>query len=298
VNKVGVIFHPHNQAACDLAIELEKHLAASGLDAWLCSAWEGDAARARVEGTDLILTVGGDGTILRAAQAVVPGSTPITGINLGNLGFMTELAADEAFDQLSPLLEGRGWVDERALLEAEVVGADAIGADAIGADAIGADTIGTDEEHHRTTFYALNDVVIAHGAVARLIRVEARVDGAPVTTYKADGAIVATATGSTGYALAAGGPILHPQSQELLLLPIVPHLSASYTLVLPGASVVELELVSRQPAALTVDGHITAPFHTGARLTVRRSEHTIRFLRVHKETSYYGSLESRLKGKQ
>ena len=113
MNKVGVIFHPHNQAACDLAIELEKHLGASGIDAWLCSAWEGDAARARVEGTDLILTVGGDGTILRAAQAVVPGSTPITGINLGNLGFMTELAADEAFSQLSTLLEGRGWVDER-----------------------------------------------------------------------------------------------------------------------------------------------------------------------------------------
>lgn len=278
MNKIGIIFHPLNRAACDLASEMESRLQSAGIETWLSSAWEGDTVRARVDGTDLILTVGGDGTILRAAQAVVPHATPMTGVNMGNLGFMTELGAAEVFEQLKPILEGRGWADERALLEAELEGS-------------------TGDAHTRT-LYALNDMVMARGAIARLVRIEARIDGAPLTTYKADGVIVSTATGSTGYALAAGGPILHPHAPEMLLLPIVPHLSASYSLVLPATAEVELKLVSRQPASLTVDGHIMAPLNSGAILRVRRSEHTARFLRVHADMSYYGSLESRLKGKQ
>ena len=278
MKRVGIIFHPLNEAAGNLAKEIEQSLSTRGVSAWLCSAWEGGAAKAQVDGTDLILSIGGDGTILRAAQAVLPRPVPITGINLGNLGFMTELTVDEAREKLTALLAGEGWLDERSLLEAELPAAG--------------------ESAASQTFYALNDMVIAHGEVARVIRVEASVDGQLLTTYKADGVIVSTATGSTGYSLAAGGPILHPQAKEMLLLPIVPHLSASYKLVLPSTSTIELRVSTLHSAALTVDGHIVTPLSDGTVVTIKRSSNTVRFLRIHSDTSFFGSLEKRLKGKQ
>ena len=156
----------------------------------------------------------------------------------------------------------------------------------------------TDEEPRPRKFYALNDVVVARGAVARVIYIEASIDEEPLTNYKADGIIVSTATGSTGYSLAAGGPILHPQAKEFLLLPIVPHLSASYKLVLPPTSTIELRVSTLHSAALTVDGHIVTPLSDGAVITVKQSSNTVRFLRIHRGTSFFGSLEKRLRGKQ
>ena len=279
MKRVGILYHPMKEAAYALAKKVEEFLNSRGLSVWLCSAWEGETARAQVNDTDLILTTGGDGTILRAAQAVIPGPTPITGINLGKLGFMTELSVDEAIGKLPALLAGEGWIDQRSLLEAELSPAD--------------------EGHEPSRmFYALNDVVVARGAVARVIYVEASVDGELLTTYKGDGVIVATATGSTGYSLAAGGPILNPQAKESLLLPILPHLSATYTLVLPATTAVQLRLDTTHPATLSVDGHMNVPLSSGATITVKRSSNTVRFLRIHPEASFYSSLEQRLKGKQ
>ncbi len=271
VKRVGILYHPMIEAAGTLARELERLLSNHGVSAWLCSAWEGEKAKAQVKDTHLIVSVGGDGTILRAAQAVVPGVTPITGINLGKLGFMTELGADGAVDKLPALLSGAGWIDERAMLEAELSG---------------------------KIFYALNDVVVARGAIARTISIEASIDGEQLTTYKADGVIMATATGSTGYSLAAGGPILHPQAREFILLAIVPHLSSAYTLVLPPTAVVELRITTAHEATLSVDGHINLPLSSGAGVTVRLSTHKARFLRIHPQGSFYSSLEQRLKGKR
>ena len=123
-------------------------------------------------------------------------------------------------------------------------------------------------------------------------------DNEPLTTYKADGVIVSTATGSTGYALAAGGPILHPQAKELVLLPIVPHLSASYKLVLSPASTIKLQVGVYHEATLTVDGYVRHPLPSGTTVTVRRSPRTIRFLRTSDKDSFYATLEKRLRGKQ
>ena len=120
MKQIGILYHPKIEAAHTVAKELQKFLGSRGISVWLCSAWEGEKARAQVKDTDLILSIGGDGTILRAAQAVLPGLTPITGINLGKLGFMTELSVDEAMEKLPALLAGEGWIDERALLEAEL----------------------------------------------------------------------------------------------------------------------------------------------------------------------------------
>ena len=279
MKRVGILYHPMKEAAYVLAKKLEEFLASKNLSVWLCSAWEEETAKAQVNSTDLILSIGGDGTILRAAQVVVPGLTPITGINLGNLGFITELSVDEAIEQLTALLAGEGWIDERSLLEAVLT-----------------PTEGGQEPPG--IFYALNDVVMVRGAVARVIYVEASVDGKPLTTYRADGVVVATATGSTAYSLAAGGPILHPHAKESLLLPILPHLSAAYTLVLPATVEVRLHLSTTHPATLSIDGHITLPLSSGAIITVKHSSKTVRFLRIHPETSFYSSLEQRLKGKQ
>jgi NAD+ kinase len=277
VKKIGILYHPMIQAAHTLAEELKDFLSARGVSVWLCSAWKGEQAKAQANDTDLILTIGGDGTILRAAQVAVPGRIPITGINLGRLGFMTELSAGEAKDRLPALLAGEGWLDDRAMLEAE---------------------LGATESEPSRTFYALNDVVVARGAVARVVYIEASIDGQPLTTYKADGVIVATATGSTGYSLAAGGPILHPQAMEFLLLPIMPHLSPAYTMVLPATVVVSLRLTTAHQATLSIDGHINLPLSSGAVITVRHSSYTGRFLRIHPEAVFYGSLEQKLKGKQ
>jgi NAD+ kinase len=275
MKKVGILYHPMIKTARTLAEELKDFLTARGISVWLCSAWEGEQARAKVKNTDLILTIGGDGTILRAAQVVVPHQIPITGINLGKLGFMTELSAEEAKDKLPALLEGEGWLDERAMLEAE---------------------LGATESQPSPTFYALNDVVVARGSAARVVYIEANIDGELLTTYKADGVIVATATGSTGYSLAAGGPILHPQAKEFLLLPILPHLSPAYPLVLPATAVVRLRLITTHQATLSVDGHINLPLDSGAVITIKHSSNTSRFLRIHPEVAFYSSLEQKLKG--
>jgi NAD+ kinase len=265
------------EAARIKAEQLQKFVASKDVSVWLCSAWEGEKARSRLDGTGLILSVGGDGTILRAAHVVIPGTTPVIGINLGRLGFMTELTADEAEERLPSLLAGEGWIDERAMLEAELAAAG---------------------REPARTFPALNDVVVARGEIARLIYIEVSVDGQHLAGYKADGVIVATATGSTGYSLAVGGPILYPQAADFLLLPIAPHLSPVYPLVLPSTAVVRLRLAAIHPATLSIDGHINLPLSDGAIITVRRSPNTIRFLRVHPRETFYSSLEPKLKGKR
>ncbi|HUV75815.1 MAG TPA: NAD(+)/NADH kinase [Dehalococcoidales bacterium] len=277
MNKVGILYHPMVKAARTKADKLQEFLDSSGVSVWLCSAWETEKVEAQLNGTDLFLSVGGDGTILRTAHVAAPAKIPIIGVNLGRLGFMTELSADEAEEKLPSLLAGEGWIDERAMLEAELSA--------------------TDQEPTRT-FHALNDVVVARGAVARVVYVEASVNGQHLATYKADGVIVATATGSTGYSLAARGPILHPQSKDFLLTPVNPHLSPPYAMVLPSETILKLHLTTVHQATLNIDGHINLPLSDGTIITVKHSSNTVRFLRIHPESSFYGSLEQKLKGKR
>lgn len=270
INKVGVLYHPMNQAAGALARELDGFLKEKGVASWLCSAWEGEQIKACVDGTDLFLTVGGDGTILRAAQGAAPGVTAVVGINMGKLGFMTELSAAEAKEKIALMLAGEGWIDERAMLEARL----------------------GDREYH-----ALNDVVVARGLAARTISVAVQVNGEKLADYRADGVVAATATGSTGYSLAAGGPILHPQAGEFVVVPLLPHLSLANPIVLPAGGIVEFIITIAQDATLCVDGHINQPLASGDRITVRQSKHKTRFLRLYKE-NFYGTLGKRLKGKR
>lgn len=275
MKKIGILYHPMVEATQIKARELEGFLVDRGIYAWRCSAWDTEKARAQLNGTELILTVGGDGTILRAIQVVSPGTTPISGINLGKLGFMTELNADEATEKLPALLDKEGWIDERAMLQAKLI----------------------TSSHKPRQFHALNDVVVARGEIARVIRVETSIDGQYLTTYTADGVVVATATGSTGYALAAGGPILYPQSGDFLLVPVAPHLSSTAAMILPATAEVRLRVTAVHPSTLSIDGHINIPISGGDTVIVKRSPGKARFLRIRPQNSFYSSLEERLKGR-
>jgi NAD+ kinase len=279
MKRVGVIYHPKIAAAMDLAEELCRFMEASGVGTWTCSAWDEEEMKAHAQGSDLALSVGGDGTILRAARAMSPGEVPILGVNLGHLGFMTELTGENIMERLPALLGGDGWIDERTMLEVEVSAREEPKA----------------AERPLGPLYALNDAVLGRGQTWRVVYIKASINGEPLTTYKADGVIVATATGSTGYALAAGGPILYPQCEEILLKPVSAHLTMPYALVLPATTVVELELHTHYQAMLSLDGQVELALYDGDRVRVGRSSRVARFLRVYPPGSFYSGLEQRLK---
>jgi NAD+ kinase len=275
IKKVGILYRPTGEATIIKAKELESSIKKQGISAWIYSAWEKEKIQAMLKGTDLLMTIGGDGTILRAVQSIIPGTTPVTGINLGKLGFLTELDAGEVKKKLSRLFAGRGWFDERSMLQVELVSGG----------------------NKARIFHALNDVVMGRGEIARIIRVGVAIDGQPFTTYKVDAVIAATATGCTGYALAAGGPILHPQSRDFLLVPVAPHLSLSYPLVVPENAEIVWHLNTYHAATLSIDGHINLPLADGDKVTVKKSPYVARFYRIRPRKSFYRSLEDKLKGK-
>ncbi|MGI2336631.1 MAG: NAD(+)/NADH kinase [Dehalogenimonas sp.] len=274
---IGIIYHPLNKAALELGKEIAASLETYGGDYWLCSAWDSQKLKNHMEGTDLIVTTGGDGTILRAAQAALPLDIPITSVNLGKLGFMTEMPADRALELFPRILAGEGWDDYRIVLEAELIPFNAKNSPA-------------------QNFFAVNDVVAARGGIARIISVDCHIDHAHYATYKGDGVIVASATGSTGYSFAAGGPVMHPQSPEILLTPILPHLGRSYSLVIPADKTVSLEVSTNHQATLCIDGHINTELITGDVIKVRTSRHRLRFLRLNEPDSFYVNTDHKLKG--
>ena len=269
MKRVGILYHPLREKARDLSQSLEEFLSSKGVSSWRCSAWDEDKAKPQVSGTELILRIGGDGTILHSARIAASLSVPILGINLGRLGFITEIDGDEAFYHLPSLLKGKGWIEERAMVEAQA------------AD---------------KSFHALNDVVL-HSVAVRLVNIEARIDGTALTTYRADGVIAATATGSTSYSLASGGPILHPQSREIVLQPISCHLGLSHALILPPQSTVDLKIARGEKVVLSIDGQVELPLSAGQNVQVKLSPHIARFLRIHESTYFYGSLRQKLGGR-
>lgn len=272
MKRVGILYHPKREQAVAFSQEMEKFLGSRDIDTWRCSAWEPQKAKQQINGTDLLLSIGGDGTILRSARTVIPASVPILGINLGKLGFMAELKAAEAMNKLPDLLEGRGWIEERAILEAELLS-------------------------QGRKLHALNDVFVGRRSLARLVSIECKIDGTALTTYRADGAIVATASGSTAYSMAAGGPILHPQARELVLRPVCAHFTFDRTLVLPAKTTIELTVITTHEAMLSIDGQTEVQLNNGDKIKVKLSPYTAKFLRVQPQNYFYKSLEAKLKRK-
>jgi NAD+ kinase len=259
MQKIGVTYHPKSEAARSVAEDVARRLRAKIDDVWVASAWDDEMRELHVAGTDLVICCGGDGTVLRAARAVVPHPVILLGVNLGRIGFLTEIAPGELFERLDEITGGAGRVETRAMVETETLR-------------------GGMGLRERST--ALNDVVVGRAAIGRTVQFTVRTDDTAIGQYRADGVIVATATGSTAYSLSVGGPILHPESREIIVTPVAPHLAPANTVVLPEGSRVEIQIAPRQEAILSVDGEPDQDLAGGDVVRVRTSEHTARFLRL------------------
>ena len=234
-----------------------------------------ECADSSFQGYDMALVLGGDGTIVHAARLCACINLPIIGIDFGRVGFLTELEPTEVEKDLSYFLNGDKsvWVDERAMLRG-VLKQD-----------------GREEE-----FLALNDIVIARGTWPRGVRINVWVDNYYYNTTYADGMILSTATGSTAYNMAVGGPLLHPQVRSLVLSPISPHLAANRSLVLQPEAQVRLQIFTNaQNGVLSADGQLNREVKDGATVTVEKSPHITRFLRRRPPTYFYQIINAKLK---
>lgn len=272
---IGFIHNPRVPEAKEL---VDAVVDALGLQdgSWVSSAEELQGHAERLGDTSAIVTIGGDGTILRATRIAAPFGIPIVGVNMGRVGFMTELTVDECVDRLPFYLSGELRAEERMMLQA---------------------TVTHESGEAQPTFHALNDVVMSRGVSSRILDVEVVIDGAELAVYRADGVIAATATGSTGYSLSAGGPIMYPEATDMLIQPLAAHISFQTGVVVPAESVFELRVVGDQEAELNIDGFSYETMGIQDKLVVEKSPHVARFLRADSPSAFYSTLTERLGAK-
>jgi NAD+ kinase len=222
---------------------------------------------------DLIIVLGGDGTLLSAARALHGQNVPILAVNLGGLGFLTSVTLDELYPLLEQVIKGEHRIGERMMLEAEILRS------------------GKAAERER----ALNEAVSNKAALARMLDFDVFVDSRHVGRYRADGIIVATPTGSTAYSLAAGGPILQPDLDAFVITPICPHMLTNRPLVIPDTSRVELDFTAAQePVYLTLDGQIGFQLEPQDHVVITKSSSKVKFVRPPRKT-YYEVLRNKLR---
>jgi len=272
---IGIIYNAGIPEALDLSSAIVNELALEQ-DSWIAPAENFDQLLERVPETDLVITAGGDGTILRAVKVTAPFGIPMVGINMGRLGFMTELRVDDALERLPLYLEGACRVDEHNMVQARLVKGSNGTSEVLG------------------PFPALNDVVVGRGAISRVVTIRTNIDGADVASLRADGIILATATGSTGYSLAVGGPIIDPLSEALVLKPIAAHVGLSAALVLSPTAKIKLYLEGAQKAILSVDGFVDLPLEPGDWIEIEQSPLKTRFLRANPTNHFYATITRRL----
>lgn len=270
-DKVGVLFNERIPEARPLASEIEGWLGQRVDEVTVCAIDE-VAEGSYLSELKLLVTLGGDGSILHAARLAAPHEVLILGVNLGRVGFLTEAETDEWQDVLVQALSGDYWVEERMMLRVTAWR--------------GQEKLGEAE--------ALNDAVVGRGARGRAVHLRATVDGGELATYVADGVIIATPTGSTAYALAAGGPILPPELRNILLVPVAPHLSMERPIVLAEGVTVRITVLGRRPAVLMVDGQAQTELENRDVVSVEASPHAARFARVREQTYFYKTLVKRL----
>jgi len=260
---IAIVYTPWLRDSRDLAIKLSNKLMerSSAVNVW--SLLEIEELTTRLESCSLAITVGGDGTILRVVRIAAPRGVPILGVNLGRVGFMTELSPSDALERINQYVGEGSWVEDRAMLSVRLTGEND------NEELEGPDALVT---------YGLNDAVIGRAGVARLIHVEVHIDGQYLTTYAADAVVVATATGSTGYNLSAGGPILFPESRSLVLKPVSAQLSLDAAMVLNPESVVNLKVKGSSNGLVSVDGFLDLPIDTGLGIQVKLSPYVAKFL--------------------
>ncbi len=275
IKRMGVLAHPTRPQSAPVAQHIAATLAQRGLDVWQYSQWDDNTIQAEIDGTDMVVAIGGDGAMLRAARACAPYGVPLLGVNMGHLGFLTEIRRPDEWEaSLEKVLAGGYWIEQRMMIS-------------VSARRNGG-VIAQSE--------ALNDVVISRGAVTRLIRLETYIDHDWTTTYNADALIIATATGSTAYALASGGPILPPELRNILVVPVAAHLSLERPIVLPEGAMIEVVVSpdSQTEIVLAADGVPLCDLISSDQISVQASSHISRFVRLRERNYFYRSLLDRL----
>jgi NAD+ kinase len=273
LRRVALAAHPKLPEGIEIGRRLAASLQAIGSQTLEGLLGEASFSR-RIEAgeIDLLVALGGDGTMLRAGHLCAPNQVPILGINLGKFGFLTEISQEQWEKVLPRLMNGEYWLEKRMMLCAEHLHAGKV----------------------VSKWDVLNEVVVGRGQIVRPVHLITEVDGRLLTTYVADGLIVATATGSTAYALAAGGPIVPPELKNMLLIPLAPHLCLERAIVLSQGSVVRIVVRTDHVAILTIDGQYQVELADGDRVEVRASPRVCRFIRLQDRAYFYRTLMQRL----
>ncbi len=265
IRTVGIISKPGVPAAAELVPKLMAWLRGRGISIRFdeetaeYAGTSGAISRPEIpEGADLVIVLGGDGTLLSAARAIGGREVPLFPVNLGGLGFLTAITVDSLFPDLERAFRGEHRIGKRKLLHCQLVR----------------------EGNVVGEYEALNDVVITKSAIARMIDLDAHVDQMFVCRYKADGLIMATPTGSTAYSLSAGGPIIFPSVASICLTPICPHMLTNRPVIVPDSSVIRIICQAEGDAAfLTIDGQIGEPLQKDDQIICRSSQHTLMLVR-------------------
>jgi NAD+ kinase len=271
MQNIAVVYNHHIAEAVTLSEQLRRVLSDLGKNVWLVKAREIDHPDLKLPRLDLFITLGGDGTILRASRLAAPQQASVLGVNLGQLGFLAELGPADVVAQIPDIMAGAGWVEERMLLRATI------------------HTGGT-----TTTLDGLNDAVVTRGGRPRAVRISVCVDGQHLQTYVADGVIVSTPTGSTAYALAMDGPIVYPELRTLQVTPIAPHLTVIKSIVVPPSATISLTIDTKEPTLVSIDGQIDMPLADGATVDVTAGPDVARFIRLQSRNYFYQTLVNRL----
>lgn len=267
----AILYHPVRPRALEEAQWLQKELQGRGVHTVLADGWDDGVVDHICDEQDLIVALGGDGTIIRVTRLAAPHRVPILGVNLGRVGFLAEMTPDKLHRSVDALVNGNYWIEERIVLQVDWI-----------------------HPGGSSRFFCVNEVAVARGAVPRAIRVRTRLDGEEFMRYTADGVLVVTATGSTAYSLAAGGPVLYPESPDFMLTPLAPHLHIGRSVVVPGGSTITLEVEEHRPAVLSVDGQDEHPLHPGEQVHVKRSDFVAAFVRLGPRHYFYEALADRL----
>ena len=269
--KIAIMVNPSISEALAVAEEVAEFLENNGVNTQVGSLFDEDLRKAFTAGSfDLLIALGGDGTMLRAGHLCAPVDVPLLGLNVGHFGFLVELKRDDWRAELPKLLTGEFWYEERMLLKAHCIR----------------------EGQESPVFDVINDVVVARGQYVRPIEVEAILNGAHIASYIADGLIAATPTGSTAYALAAGGPILPPEIRNILLMPVAPHLSIDRAVVLSEGATLFIRVKTKHEAVVSVDGQEPVHLESGDGVKIYAHEKSLYMVRFEDPGYFYRNLTS------
>ncbi|MGA8029683.1 MAG: NAD(+)/NADH kinase [Bryobacteraceae bacterium] len=276
---VGVISKPNIARAAEIVCGLVEWLEERGIQ-YRCDEQTAHYANSKTfyaredvpEGADLVIVLGGDGTLLSAARVVAGRDIPLFAVNLGHLGFLTAIQVDDLYPELERALRGEHRIGRRRMVDCELIR--------------GGQTI--------ATYSALNDVVITKLELARMIDLDAHVDNHFVAAYKADGLIISTPTGSTAYSLSAGGPVIFPSVAAFCITPICPHMLTNRPVIVPNTSVIQILNHGAEGTFLTIDGQVGEPLSKGDRIVCHASVKSIQLIRPPKML-FFDVLREKLK---